>query len=271
MSDRDLSQRLEVACRLARQAGQLVMRYSTASIAVQRKADDSPVTQADREAELLLRREIEAAFPNDAILGEEHAAKEGSSAYRWILDPIDGTKSFIAGVPLFGTLIGVQRENENVLGVIELPALDVRVHAAKGQGAWWQSGSGRPQPARVSQTADLKQSLYVTSDAHAFAQRGASTVHEQLERAVWYARTWGDCYGYFLVATGRAAVMVDPIMNVWDAAAVFPVLVEAGGTFTDWSGNARIDGNEGIGTNRAVLEQVLAITRPFAGGATQAT
>jgi histidinol-phosphatase len=263
MSDRDLSQRLEVACRVARQAGQLVMQYYSASIPVERKADDSPVTLADRQAELLLRREIEAAFPDDAIVGEEHAPKEGSSSYRWIVDPIDGTKSFIAGVPLFGTLVGVQREGDSVIGAIELPALELRAYAAIGQGAWWQSRGGAIQRARVSELGDLKQSLYVTSDVRSFDERGALAVHEQLQQAAWYARTWGDCYGYFLVATGRAAVMVDPIMNEWDAAALLPLLVEAGGSFTDWSGRSRIDGGEGIGTNGEVLEQVLAITRPF--------
>jgi histidinol phosphatase-like enzyme (inositol monophosphatase family) len=242
------------------------MQFCAGAISVQRKGDDSPVTQADREAELLLRRDIEAAFPQDAIVGEEHETKEGTSAYRWIVDPIDGTKSFIAGVPLFGTLVGVQREGEPVIGVIELPALALRVHAAKGQGAWWQSADGPLQAARVSPESDLKQSLYVTSDVRSFADRGASEVHEQLERAAWYARTWGDCYGYFLVATGRAAVMVDPVMNLWDAAAIYPILVEAGGSFTDWRGQPRVDGGEGIGSNGAVLAQVLQITRPFTAG-----
>ncbi len=264
MNDVDLSPRLELARRIARQAGQLVMQYYSTTLPVQRKSDNSPVTVADREAEQLLRREIEAEFPDDAIVGEEHGPKNGSSPYRWIVDPIDGTKSFIAGVPLFGTLIGVQHEQQSVIGVIELPALDLRIHAAVGRQAWCQAGEGAPQLARVSQTPKLKEGLYLTSEVGSFAERGAKEVHERLEQASWYARTWGDCYGYFLVATGRAAAMVDPVMNLWDAAALLPILIEAGGTFTDWQGRSTVDAGEGIATNGRVLDEVLAITRPFA-------
>ncbi len=240
------------------------MQYFSQEVAVQRKSDDSPVTIADREAELLLRREIESAFPNDSIVGEEHPPKMGSSPYRWILDPIDGTKSFIAGVPLFGTLIGIQRDEESVAGVIELPALDCRIAAAQGQGAWWQRGQDEFRPARVSNVEQLRDAVYLTSEVGSFGDRGAIDVHHQLESAAWYARTWGDCYGYFLVATGRAAVMVDPVMNLWDAAALLPILTEAGGTYTDWSGVPSVDSGEGLGTNSRVLDQVLQITRPFA-------
>jgi histidinol phosphatase-like enzyme (inositol monophosphatase family) len=264
MSDRDLTHRLEIAQRIAKQAGEFVMGYFAQNVAVQRKSDDSPVTIADREAELLLRREIEAVFPDDTILGEEHPTREGTSAYRWILDPIDGTKSFIAGVPLFGTLIGIQRESESMIGVIELPGLRQRISACVGQGAWWQCGEAPPQAAIVSACSDLAEGLYLTSEVKSFADRGAAEVHSQLEQAAWYARTWGDCYGYFLVATGRAIAMVDPIMNVWDAAALLPILTEAGGGYTDWAGTPSIDHGEGIGCNGRVLEQILQITRPFA-------
>ena len=116
--------RLDLAVRIARSAGQLVMQYASQSVAVERKSDDSPVTIADREAELLLRREIERAFPEDSIVGEEHPPKEGTSDFRWILDPIDGTKTFIAGVPLFGTLIAVQRNEVSIIGVIKIDEIE---------------------------------------------------------------------------------------------------------------------------------------------------
>jgi histidinol phosphatase-like enzyme (inositol monophosphatase family) len=264
MSQREIDDRLQAARRFARDAGNLVMRYFAEGVPADRKADDSPVTRADREAEWLLREAIQKAFPGDGVLGEEHGEIEGTSPYRWILDPIDGTKSFISGVPLFGTLIGVQRDGESVLGVIELPALDKRIHAATGQGAWWQEGMGELRRAHVSTTPTLADGFYVTSEVRSFQKRSASIVHQQLEEASWYARTWGDCYGYFLVATGRATVMVDPALHVWDAAALLPVITEAGGAYTDWAGEPSTTSGDGVGSNGLVHAEVLAITRPFA-------
>ena len=148
-----LSERLELARSAAREAGKLTLEFfQRADLAVERKADQSPVTAADREAEQLMRERIAAAFPDDAILGEEFPDRRGTSGYRWILDPIDGTKSFIHGVPLYGTLIGLEHGLQSVLGVIQIPALDECVYAAAGQGAWHVRGGAAPAPARVSQT-----------------------------------------------------------------------------------------------------------------------
>ena len=260
----ELSRRFEFALRIGREAGQLVMKYFLQPVDVDRKSDDSPVTIADREAELYMRREIEAAFPEDGIIGEEFPSVDGVSEYRWILDPIDGTKTFIFGAPLFGTLIAVQRRQQSVLGLIELPALKERVYARIGGGAWHQDCETAPKPAHVSCAQQLAEGLYVTTETESFLRRSASEVHRTLESSSWLARTWGDCYGYFMVATGRALTMVDPVMSLWDAAALLPILAEAGGTFTDWAGNVTVDGGEGIATNAHVLDEVLRITRPFA-------
>ncbi len=230
----------------------------------ERKADDSPVTVADRQAEELLRRRIREAFPDDGILGEEFGEEAGSSGFRWILDPIDGTKSFICGVPLYGTLVGVERAGVSVVGVICVPALDECVYAASGGGAWYTRGNSPARPARVSQRDRLSDAVFLTSQLDNYYPRGAHQVYLELERVAYITRMWGDCYGYLLVATGRADVMVDPVMNVWDAAALQPVLEEAGGAYTDWSGRATIHGGEGIGCSRLLLEQVLAVTRPYA-------
>jgi histidinol phosphatase-like enzyme (inositol monophosphatase family) len=257
--------RLALAREVAQQAGELIMSYFDARVPVERKADDSPVTVADREAERFLRSRIEEAFPEDAILGEEQGTRPGRSGYRWILDPIDGTKSFIAGVPLFGTLVAVQAGEQAVVGVIELPALQTRLFAARGQGAWVQTGNSPPQRARVSTQEHLADGLYLTSEVATFRQEGLLEVHQQLEAAAWYARTWGDCYGYYLVATGRAVAMVDPALCIWDAAALQPILLESGGTFTDWSGHESIDPGRAVATNGRVLSEVLAITRPATG------
>ncbi len=256
--------RLKFAIEIAREAGSLTLElFQQSSLQVERKGDDSPVTQADRQAETLMRERIAAAFPTDGVIGEEHGEASGTSGFQWILDPIDGTKSFITGVPLYSVLVGVVVDGQSLIGVILIPGLDECVYAAKGTGAWWVRGSGTPQVAKVSRRSALSDGVFVTSQVDTFEQRGAASAYTRLERAAYITRTWGDGYGYLLVATGRAEAMVDPIMNIWDAAAIQPVLEEAGGTFTDWQGRPRIDGGEGVATNGQVLSEVLAITREF--------
>lgn len=265
MQQSELAARLELARSAAREAGAITLEYfCQGNYAIELKRDRSPVTVADRRAEEHLRRRIAAEFPADGILGEEFGEQPGDSGYRWIVDPIDGTKSFISGVPLYGTLIGVEFEDRSVVGVIRVPALDEMVWAAVGQGAWSQRGELPPTPARVSSVARLADSLFCTSEVRNFAKTGRPAAYERLDAACRLARTWGDCYGYLLVATGRAEVMVDPQMNVWDCAALQPILEEAGGTFTDWQGNPTIHAGESIATNGRVLEEVLAVTRQFA-------
>jgi histidinol-phosphatase len=260
MSPADLSPRLALALAAAHEAGRLTLRYfQSDGLAVELKSDASPVTVADRQAEQLLRERISAQFPADAILGEEFPETPGTSGYRWILDPIDGTKSFIRGVPLYGTLIGIERDTQSVVGVVFIPALGECIYAAQGQGAWHQRGDAAPRAARVSARASLADSLLCSSDTRFPPARDA--VYSRLKRAVQLSRTWGDCYGYMLVATGRAEVMVDPLLNVWDAAAIQPILLEAGGTFTDWQGRPTIHNGEGIATNGHVLDEVLKFTR----------
>jgi histidinol-phosphatase len=258
----EIGPRLDLAVEAALEAGRITLEYfRREDLKVERKDDDSPVTVADRAAEEHLRRRIEAAFPADAILGEELPEKAGTSGYRWILDPIDGTKSFIHGVPLYGTLVGVEHEGQSVLGVILIPALDEYVYAATGRGAWYVRGDATPQRAQVSSCARLNEGLFVTSEVICFDEVERTHAYKQLEATARLARTWGDCYGYLLVATGRAELMIDPYMNVWDAAALLPIIQEAGGSFTDWQGRATIHSGEGIATNGHILEEVLAVTR----------
>lgn len=263
MSD-DASARLKFAIEIARAAGDLTLEFfQQSSVQVERKGDDSPVTQADRQAELLMRERIAKAFPDDGIIGEEHGEVEGTSGYKWILDPIDGTKSFIAGVPLYSVLVGVTHKNKSLIGVILVPGLGECVYAEKGQGAWWTNGDTTPRPAKVSSRVTLGDGVFITSQVDTFGKRSAKEAYERLERAAYITRTWGDGYGYLLIATGRAEAMVDPMMNIWDAAAIQPVMEEAGGTFTDWHGKPCIDGGEGIGTNGHVLNEVLEITQDY--------
>ena len=252
------SLRLLAAVRYAVEAGQQTLeRFCENDLQVEKKNDRSPVTEADKNAELLLRQRIQEGFPEDSIVGEEFDNLVGTSEYRWIVDPIDGTKSFICGVPLYATLVGIECDGESKIGVIFIPALEELIFAEIGVGAGYVQGDGEFTVPRVSTTRSLSESCFVTSEVSTYDEVDRGTQYRALEKQAYITRTWGDAYGYLLVATGRAEVMVDPIMNLWDAAAILPVMVEAGGTFTDWNGNATIHGGEGIGTNAAVLQEVL--------------
>jgi histidinol phosphatase-like enzyme (inositol monophosphatase family) len=219
---------------------------------------------ADRSAEEFLRNSISSVFPEDGIVGEEFGAAPGTSPYRWILDPIDGTKAFIAGVPFFGTMVAVATQGRGVIGVIAFPALGVSIDATTGGGTWETTSSGQRRRCRVSSTKSLSDGLVVTTDWEGFAERNLERLPVDLARAAWYMRTWGDCYGYYLVATGRALAMIDPRLNEWDAAALQPIMEESGGSFTDWQGRPRIDSGEGIGTNQHVLSEVLELIQAHA-------
>lgn len=266
-TDAEIRDRLEWARAIALEAGEVTLRYFRSSdLGVERKGDGSPVTIADRSAEQHLRARISERFPTDGILGEEFPETPGTSGYKWILDPIDGTKAFVHGVPLYTTLVAVldERTNDSVLGVIHAPASGETIHAAVGGGAWYSNGGAEPTAARVSDVADLREGLFLTGDVAGFADDrsgDATDVYLALQNAARLSRTWGDAYGYMMVAVGRAEVMIDAGMSVWDAAALKPILEEAGGTFTSWTGEATIHAGEGIGTNGRVAEQVLSLTR----------
>jgi len=256
--------RLAAAMAAARLAAADTLRwFGRPGLVVETKGDASPVTQADRAAEAILRRELLGGFPDDAFLGEETGATPGTSGYEWVVDPIDGTKSFIRGVPLYATLVGCRHAGRGVVGVIAIPALDEIIHAARGGGAWHARGSAAPVAARVSARATLRESLVCSSDFTSFARwsGGASAgnaARSRLEEASGLVRTWGDGYGYLLVATGRADVMIDPLLNAWDAAAVDVVVTEAGGRFSDWQGRPSITSGDGIATNGLLHDTALA-------------
>ena len=273
--DRDeLARRLDAATRAAGEAGRSTLRWlGRKELAVSWKADRSPVTEADLTAERLLRTMLLGEFPHDGFLGEETGTTPGTSGYEWVCDPIDGTKSFIHGVPLYATLVGCRRvaghsdgESLPLVGVIAIPATDEMVFAASGLGAWHARGFSGPgrgaaEPAKVSTAATLADGLFTTSDATSFDVRNRRDARDALEKACGLSRTWGDGYGYLLVATGRAIAMVDPLLNPWDAAAVMPVVVEAGGRFTDWLGRPRIDSGDGVATNGLVHQAAIEILR----------
>lgn len=244
---------MEFAVEAAWQAGKITLEYFQTPLEPELKPDASPVTIADRRAEEALRGAIESRYGDHAILGEEFGETGPAGArYRWILDPIDGTLSFVRGVPLYGVMVAVERDGVSVAGVVNFPALGEIAYAAKGEGAYW---NGRR--ARVSPVDRLEDALVLATDYGAMEKFGRGAAFERLCRTAKMQRTWGDCYGHVLVATGRAEAMLDPIMKIWDCAALRPIVEEAGGTFTDWNGVATHTAPEAVSTNGALLERVV--------------
>lgn len=260
------AERLEWAREITLKAGAVTLEYfRSRSLGVEEKGDGSPVTIADRTAEQHLRKRIEERFPDDAVLGEEFPEKPGHSGYKWILDPIDGTKAFVHGVPLYTNLVAVLEEasGEPILGVINAPASRETIYAAVGGGAWYRYGDQTAYQAHASPTATLAEASFMTGDVGGFQDRpqDATDVYMALQNASKISRTWGDGYGYMMVAVGRAEVMIDAQMSLWDAACLKPILEEAGGTFTSWSGEPTVHAGEGIATNGRVLDEVLSYTK----------
>lgn len=244
-------------------AAAVTLRYFCGeSLHVEAKADDSPVTVADRTAEAQFRTFITESFPDDSLLGEEWGEIHGSSGYRWVVDPIDGTKSFIAGVPLYSTLVALEFDGEPIAGGIWIPALGEAAVAGRGLGCWYRARSQQEwQRAAVSRKSEMRESIFVTTAIDSYSQVHALAKFEAIQSEAWFTRTWGDGYGYLLVATGRADAMVDPIVNPWDVAAIKPVIEEAGGKFTDWEGVATSKSSNAVGTNGRIHDRILGILR----------
>ena len=245
---------LEAVADLARIAGDFAMSHYGKTLAVDVKRDGSPVTVADRGAEERARAWIEQRFPEDGILGEEFGDVRPNARRRWILDPIDGTKSFIRTVPLWGTLVAVTEGDSVLAGCAYFPAITEIVAAAVGEGCFWNDTR-----CRVSSTATIAESTVTITDDRFEGRPGRATAWHQLASRASVARTWGDCYGYLLLATGRADVMVDDVAAPWDSAALYPIVTEAGGSFTDWSGSATAFGGDIIATNAILAKPVRDI------------
>jgi len=251
---KELKELLEFAVELARGAGDITLQYYRKQPETSTKDDGSYVTIADREAEKYLRRQIAERFPDDGFLGEEEGESSGRSGRRWIVDPIDGTFAFVHGVPFYGVLIALEIDGEMNVGVVNIPALGELVSAARGVGCFLNG-----EPARVSETARLEDALLLSTDFAACARYGFGPAAERLQARAKTSRTWGDCYGYVLLATGRADVMLDPVMNLWDCAPLLPIIEEAGGTFTDWRGVRTASGGNSIATNGLLFDEVMSV------------
>ena len=249
----ELDNYLQFATELAYRAGRITLGYFNAGIRPEYKPDDTPVTAADRAAEAFIRGEIEKKYPAHTILGEEFGSSASeSAAHRWIIDPIDGTKSFMRGVPLYGVLIGLEIEGVVRVGAAYYPGTDEMLAAADGLGCWW---NGRR--ARVSEVSSLERACVCYTTIHNFEKYGRKEAFERIQKAFYQTRGWSDAYGYLLAATGRVEAMLDPVMNVWDCGP-FPVIFrEAGGYFGSWDGREGHLHNEAVACNASLKDRLL--------------
>lgn len=238
---------------LASASGDIINSYFHRALAVESKADRSPVTIADKKAEEIMREMIMKEFPTHGIIGEEFGNHNESAAYQWVLDPIDGTQAFIAGTFLFGTLIGLMKDRQPIVGAIHH---SLTSHLLLGSGGQTQLND---EPVRVRETKALREAVLLYTDFIDIGRYQNGIAFQQLMGRTKYSRTWGDCHGYFLVATGYADVMLDPVMNLWDIVALIPVIEGAGGRITDWNGRPPLEGNSVIASNGILHDQVLRV------------
>ena len=226
---------LKIALKTAELAEENILKYYQNDVGVEWKADKTPVTIADKGTEELARKFWAKETPGFGVIGEEFGIESPDAEYQWVIDPIDGTKSFIHGVPLFGTLIGLWHKNVPIASVIRLPAMKSAVWAVNGGGAFLDG-----REVRASKVSQLSDALVLSGTVNTMEDKGFGEGFTKLRRSARLHRGWGDCYGYYLVAAGRAEIMVDPVVSLWDIAP-FPLLMkEAGGKFSTIDGKTEL-------------------------------
>jgi histidinol phosphatase-like enzyme (inositol monophosphatase family) len=241
---------VDLALHAARRGGDLTLRwFGTSDLLVRTKTDGTPVTEADEAAEQEIRRFLHDRRPDDGLLGEEDGEVAGTTGLTWVIDPIDGTQGFARGVPLYSTLVALLDEHGPAVGVIHLPALHSTLWAGRGLGCHVDD-----RRVHVSDVTGLSDALLTTSGFDAFS----TTRFDAFLGAGCRMRTWGDGYGYYLVASGAADAMVDPVASTWDLAPMPVVLAEAGGRFSDAQGGASFDAS-GVATNGRLHDDVLEL------------
>jgi histidinol-phosphatase len=232
------SARLELALRLGDEARAIALKhFDPSGVKFDDKSDGSPVTIADRIIEETLRARIAREFPDDGIIGEEFGTTDSRSGYTWTIDPIDGTRAYARGIPIFSTLIGVLHGGRAVAGYASMPVWNESVFAARGGGCTWIAADGKRRRAQVSTQSDLSKALVETTQPHGYFEINDYPAFERLARAVWRTRGWNDAYAYILCATGRVDAAVDMSIKVWDIAPFQVIMEEAGGILSDWRGN----------------------------------
>lgn len=252
----DWRSRYEVMVEAARAAGQVALEYFDQGVAVEWKSDHSPVTVADRNAEQALRERLSGAFPGDGFLGEEFGDTPGTTGYRWIIDPIDGTRSFVRNIPHWATLVGLDYRGEMIAGVSFAPADNVLFRALRGDGTFKND-----RRVRVSDVATLDQSLACYSGVQFFQQAGKEQEFLRILRGVDRVRGFGDYYGFVLLAQGSCDLMVDYGVHIWDIAGLKVIVEEAGGRFTDWDGGTDLERPDCVASNGHVHDAALALLK----------
>jgi len=243
----------KAAVEIAGIGGDSTLKFFKKSFDLQFKDDQSPVTNADRNAEMLMREAIKSRYPDHGIIGEEFGRENENADVVWVLDPIDGTQSFIHGIPFYTTLIGILVRNHPEVGVIYAPALSEMVSAATGTGCYLNR-----EKTRVRDCSRLQDATFLTTDMeHVFKYGHSESFRKLLDRTRIH-RTWGDAYGHMMVATGRADIMFDPILNLWDAAALMPIVKEAGGSYFDIKGEETIHSGSAISANPKLKDEFLS-------------
>ncbi len=257
-SPADLRADLDLALRLADAADVLTMsRYGALDLLVESKPDLTPVSDADRDTEQLIRHGLNAERPDDAVAGEEYGT-EGTGARRWVVDPIDGTKNFVRNVPVWATLIGLLDGDEAVLGVVSAPALGRRWWAHKGGGAWMTELGGPAKPLRVSAVSRLEDASMSFAAVEEWMKYGMLERFAALAGSVWRTRGYGDFWSYMLLAEGAVDLAGEPELSLWDIAAVAPIVTEAGGTFTGLNGVPGVHNGNAAASNGLLHEALLA-------------
>jgi histidinol-phosphatase len=252
----DWRNRYDAAMDAAQQAGQFALQYFDQGIAVEWKSDHSPVTMADRGAENLIRKLLLDKFSSDGFLGEEYGNTPGSSGYRWIIDPIDGTRSFIRGIPIWACMIGLEFNGELIAGVVSLPAMKQVFHALRGNGAFRDE-----RRIRVSDVANLDKAHLYYSSISWFTKAGHDKQFLNLVKQTERQRGFGDFYGFMMVAQGSGEIMVEYGVHAWDLAALVPIVEEAGGKLTAWDGKLDIEKPDVLASNGKLHEEALKIIR----------
>lgn len=261
----DLKKRVEFALEVARSAGNIVTTYyGTNRLNTEYKSDESPVTAGDRASEKFIRERIEQVYPEDGIVGEEYGVKKGTSSFTWYIDPIDGTQSFVTSVPFFSTMIALETERDSVMGVVHFPILNETVYAFKGGGTWWKRyNTEKFERTYVTKTNTLKAARMTSSSINYFRLTKTEPILLDISKKVKFVHGWGDSFGQVLVATGRLDLTLDPLMYDWDSMPLKPLVEEAGGIFSDFSGKRDPFGRSAFSCNPILHDEVLKIIKSF--------
>lgn len=252
--NQDWKNRYEAGILAAQQAGKIALGYYETSLEVEWKHDESPVTIADRETEQSLRTTLKKHFPADGFLGEEYGDEPSQSGYRWIIDPIDGTRNFVRGIPIWGTLLGLEYQGEMIAGVAVAPPMGQTFHALRGAGAFRDN-----TPIHVSNINQFSKSQVFYSSISWFTKAGREKEFLKLASLTERQRGFGDFYGFVLVAQGAGEIMIEHGVHAWDVAAILPIIEEAGGRYSDWKGCRTIHSPDVLVTNGILHEQCLEL------------